>query len=416
MNIRPNEFGKKLLQWFDKHGRTNLPWQQNISPYRVWVSEIMLQQTQVTTVIPYFERFMEYFPTVTALAAANIDEVLHLWTGLGYYARARHLHKTAKFIQQAYVAKGKMNFPNDIEQLQSLPGIGRSTAGAISSIAFKQPAPILDGNVKRVFTRLFAIEGWPGTPEVNTKLWKIAEEFTPQKRVADYTQAIMDLGATLCTRSQPQCHRCPFETTCLAHQQQRETAFPTSKGVKKSLPIKEVMLLILTNPQGEVLLERRPPAGIWGGLWSFPEFRVTTPSAANIAISHEASLKKARKTKPPVKKQQRHQTQSSAVDRDKITTLKDLASALEEVCQMKYGLVLKKIAKKSTFRHTFSHFHLDITPIQAIVMPNQQKKQFKIMESSDMIWYKLHQQEAIGLPAPVKSLLDQLSASRDIIT
>ena len=190
------QFQQAVLTWFDVHGRTNLPWQTSISTYSVWVSEIMLQQTQVNTVIPYFERFMQSFPTVEALAAASGDEVLHHWTGLGYYARARNLHKTAQIICSDLGTE----FPDSVEQLCELPGIGRSTAGAICSIAFKKPAAILDGNVKRVLARYAAIEGWPGQTSVHNKLWLQAELYSPVQRVADYTQAMMDLGATLCTR------------------------------------------------------------------------------------------------------------------------------------------------------------------------------------------------------------------------
>ena len=223
-------FSKKLLTWWDKSGRKDLPWQKNINPYRVWVSEIMLQQTQVTTVIPYFEKFMTKFPNVQSLAMANVDQVLHLWTGLGYYARARNLHKTAIIICEQYSAR----FPCDIDTMQSLPGIGRSTAAAILSIANGAHHAILDGNVKRVLTRLHTVDGWPGENKVMQQLWQLAEQYTPKKRVADYTQAIMDLGATLCTRSKPTCEQCPAQNQCLSFLQSRQTEFPNKKPKKQS--------------------------------------------------------------------------------------------------------------------------------------------------------------------------------------
>ncbi|MDA0977532.1 MAG: A/G-specific adenine glycosylase, partial [Proteobacteria bacterium] len=260
-----NAFADRLLDWFDSHGRKDLPWQLEISAYRVWVSEIMLQQTQVATVIPYFERFLARFPTVDRLAAANQDEVLHLWTGLGYYARARNLHKAAQQVMTDYNGE----FPQTLEELTALPGIGRSTAGAILSICFGVRAPILDGNVKRVLTRVFAIEGWPGQAAVQKQLWAKADELTPSTRVADYTQAIMDLGALICRRSSPDCGACPFESDCLARQEDRIKAFPGSKP-RKALPVRSTCMMVIQGKDG-VLLEKRPPTGIWGGLWSLPE-------------------------------------------------------------------------------------------------------------------------------------------------
>ena len=218
--MQRTDFQRAVLRWFDQHGRTNLPWQQNISPYRVWVSEIMLQQTQVTTVIPYFERFMDSFPTVQSLAAAPLDEVLHHWTGLGYYARARNIYKAAQIVCDQY----KGHFPSSMDKLCDLPGIGRSTAAAISSIAFKIPATILDGNVKRVLARYSAIAGWPGKADVVQQLWQVAENFTPQERIADYTQAMMDLGATTCTRASPNCSQCPLVDSCIAYAQGNQSA------------------------------------------------------------------------------------------------------------------------------------------------------------------------------------------------
>ena len=228
------DFQQAVLGWFKHSGRSDLPWQQSINPYRVWVSEIMLQQTQVATVIPYFERFMQSFPTVDKLATAPLDNVLHHWTGLGYYARARNLHKTAQIICTTHNGQ----FPDDIEQLTDLPGIGRSTAGAIRSIAFKKPAAILDGNVKRVLARFAGVAGWPGKSSVHNQLWEIAESFSPQTHTADYSQAMMDLGATLCTKTSPNCCECPLATDCLANAQGNPQDFPV-KSQKRNYPSKK---------------------------------------------------------------------------------------------------------------------------------------------------------------------------------
>jgi A/G-specific adenine glycosylase len=272
------EFSKKLLHWFDQHGRHDLPWQHPKTAYRVWLSEIMLQQTQVKTVIVYFTRFIKRFPTLKSLALADIDDVLRLWAGLGYYARARNLHRTAQIIYQEHHGR----FPNTIASLQQLPGIGRSTAGAIVAIAFGEQAAILDGNVKRVLTRLYALEGDVTDKIINDRLWQLAEILTPQKRSADYTQAIMDLGATICTRQSPACLHCPVNSLCHAYQLNQVTAFPTPKK-KKQKPTKEMHLLLLQNNKQQILLQRRENAGIWGGLWCLPEV------AAN-ALVHEHTL------------------------------------------------------------------------------------------------------------------------------
>ena len=344
----PNNFSQAVLKWFDKNGRKHLPWQQNITPYRVWLSEIMLQQTQVATVIPYFERFTQKFPTVQALAAAPIDEVLHLWTGLGYYARARNLHRCAKTVVEQYGGE----FPSTVEELAELTGIGRSTAGAIVSIAFQKRAAILDGNVKRVLARYRAIDGWPGQTDTLTQLWEIAEEYTPKKRTNDYTQAMMDMGATLCTRSKPKCDLCPLQSGCLAYAQGEKTRYPGKKP-KKELPEKSVQLLMFRNPNGEIFLQQRPPQGIWGGLWSFPEL---------------------------------------AIDADPLTHAQD-----------QFGKVTHTETWNS-YRHTFSHYHLDITPVLI-----QLAKTPRAIASGGSHWYSLHAPEALGLAAPVKKLLEKLS-------
>jgi A/G-specific adenine glycosylase len=266
---RIDDFQSRVLAWYDYAGRKFLPWQQDITPYKVWLSEIMLQQTQVNTVIPYFNRFLSLYPTVYDLAAANQDEVLRAWAGLGYYARARNLHKTAQIIVDDYQGC----FPKTVALLSNLPGIGLSTAGAIAAIAYHEHAAILDGNVKRVLSRVFAISGWSGDSRVLQTYWDIARTLTPKQRVRDYTQAMMDLGALVCTRTQARCEDCPLSSACLAYQTNTIEIYPTKKP-KKILPVKHTIMLVLENDQGEILLEKRPLSGIWGGLWSFPEFDV----------------------------------------------------------------------------------------------------------------------------------------------
>jgi len=257
----------RLLAWFDHAGRKHLPWQQQRTPYRVWISEVMLQQTQVSTVIPYFERFMARFSQVGQLADAPLDEVLHLWTGLGYYARARNMHKAAR----AVVDRHGGQFPLQLDEVQALPGIGRSTAGAILAQACGQRHPILDGNVKRVLTRAFGIHGDPSSKLVETRLWQLATQLTPHERVADYTQAMMDLGATVCVRSRPRCQQCPFVRECVAHRDGLQAQLPTPKA-KRVRPHKHQIALVACDTRGRLLLEKRPPVGIWGGLWVCPQF------------------------------------------------------------------------------------------------------------------------------------------------
>jgi A/G-specific adenine glycosylase len=342
-------FYSSILTWFDHHGRKTLPWQQNKTPYRVWVSEIMLQQTQVTTVIPYFSRFMERFPDVGSLAFAKEDEVLHLWTGLGYYNRARNLHRTAKSVMENFGGE----FPASLDELQNLPGIGRSTAGAILSIAFEKRAAILDGNVKRVLTRFHGIREWPGEKNTLEKLWEFAERHTPQKRVADYTQAMMDLGATICVRGKPKCSDCPLQKNCRALQLNIEKEIPRSKP-KKTIPTRETILLIVRKNKEWVFLEKRPPTGIWSSLWSLPELPIST---------NEKEIK--------------------------------------FFCSKQFGCEVEKFSFGEKFRHTFSHFHLDILPVEVFVT----KVKNKIMEEGKQIWFDVTQPSSVGLPAPVKKLL-----------
>ncbi len=348
-------FSKAVLSWFKQHGRHNLPWQKDINAYRVWLSEVMLQQTQVSTVIPYFESFTQHYPALADLAAAPIDEVLHLWTGLGYYARARNLHKCA----QTVMADFHGEFPDDIESLCSLPGIGRSTAGAIASITWNKPAAILDGNVKRVLARFFAIPGWPGETSVSKQLWQLSEDVTPTKNTGAYTQAIMDLGATLCTRSKPQCEACPLKSDCQAKAQNNPQDYPGKKA-KKVLPVKPVQMLMLQNAAGEFLLEQRPPQGIWGGLWSFPELKLGEDPAQ--FSSDQFGKSQARET-------------------------------------------------WDTYRHTFSHYHLDITPVWLDLKRQRQG----VMADDRFIWYNTATPQKVGLAAPVKRLLSQLAERAEML-
>lgn len=322
----------------------------------------MLQQTQVNTVIPYFERFMERFPLVEDLAQAPIDDVLHLWTGLGYYARARNLHRCAQIVMDNHNG----HFPNTVEGLTELPGIGRSTAGAIASIAMSQAAPILDGNVKRVLARFHAVPGWPGKADVLKTLWQYAEQHTPAKShsksgetnpTAAYTQAMMDLGATLCTRSKPKCSDCPLVKHCTAFKQGNPQDYPGKKP-KKVLPVKNVQLIMLQSPQGELLLEQRPSTGIWGGLYSFPEANMDTDARDFCAM----------------------QCQLTDTQIDTVQTLPG-------------------------FRHTFSHYHLDISP----VLISLSKLPQRIMEDNQQLWYNPLNPASVGLAAPVKKLLQSLS-------
>ena len=389
-------FSTRLLQWFDLHGRKNLPWQQDRSPYRVWVSEIMLQQTQVITVIPYYQRFIERFPDVHALAKANIDEVLHYWTGLGYYARARNLHKTA-----IEIANKDGQFPNQVDELMALPGIGRSTAGAIKSIAFAQRAAILDGNVKRVLCRHENIRGWPGEKQVEIKLWQIAEALTPRKRVRDYTQAIMDLGATLCLKSQPKCHDCPLSRSCEAHQLGEQQQLPTKKP-KKTLSTKRVMMLILQNSDEAVLLFKRPPSGIWGGLWSFPEISEDGAALLN-QIKFESTSnrpKTARVANAKLNESVQHDMQTIN------------QSALTTYLHEQFAVHLEKIEIWPMIKHSFTHFRLEITPLFCQVGLAGDSNMVREQDNFD--WIQLSLTSKLGTAKPVLQLLDILSERRSL--
>jgi A/G-specific adenine glycosylase len=260
---RQASFAARLVAWHKRHGRRGLPWQGTRDPYRIWLSEVMLQQTQVSAVIPYYERFLQRFPTVEALARASEDAVLRLWSGLGYYARGRNLHAAAKQIAE----QGR--FPGTAEAIGRLPGVGRTTAAAIAAFAFGERAAILDGNVKRVIARSFGVAGWPGKPAVQQRLWAIAETLLPKRDIGTYTQALMDLGATLCTRARPGCGKCPVSASCVAYKQDLVDVLPTPRP-RQPLPERQATWLILRQA-GRILLERRPASGLWGGLWSFPE-------------------------------------------------------------------------------------------------------------------------------------------------
>jgi A/G-specific adenine glycosylase len=263
----PTEFADRLLAWFRRHGRHDLPWQHPRSPYRVWLAEVMLQQTQVSTVIPYFQRFVAALPGLPELAAASEERVLALWSGLGYYRRARHLHQAAQVCVQRHGGE----LPDDRRALQALPGIGRSTAAAIRAQAFDRPDPILDGNVKRVLCRLFAVQGWPGEAQIERQLWALAEQLMPARQCADYTQAIMDFGATLCTHAKPACESCPLSSACRAHLDARVEHLPTARPRRPS-PRRECVMLVLHDAKGRVLMQRRDGPGVWQGLWSLPQF------------------------------------------------------------------------------------------------------------------------------------------------
>ena len=342
------QLSAKLLDWFDRHGRHDLPWQENPTSYRVWVSEIMLQQTQVATVIPFYRRFMARFPDLPSLAEGPLDEVLHLWSWLGYYARARNLHRAA----QVLVAEHRGEFPHDPELLQALPGIGRSTAGAILALSQEQRHAILDGNVRRVLARCFGVEGWPGERAVESRLWAIAEACTPRQRLRAYTQAIMDLGATLCTRGRPACEQCPLREGCVAHATERQAALPSPRP-RKSRRLRQAIMLLLQAPDGAVWLETRPQRGLWGGLHGFPEF--------------------------------------------------DSAASLDGWLIGKALPVAELPEPLAVLRHAFTHFDLDIRPVRVRLSSVPSR-----VAESEGLWYNTRNPARVGLAAPVTELLRRL--------
>jgi A/G-specific adenine glycosylase len=341
------QFTEPLLHWYDIHGRKDFPWQIPRHPYRVWISEIMLQQTQVQTVIPYFNRFMSRFPDIESLAMAQEDDVLSYWSGLGYYSRARNLHKTAQIITETYHG----HFPNDLTKLMQLPGIGPSTAAAIISQAFNKPAAILDGNVKRVLCRFFLIPGWPESTSVKKELWAIAKSCMHQQRCADYTQAIMDLGATCCTSRNPKCLECPISENCKAFKQNEQTQYPNKKP-KKQKPCYSQQFLAIINPQNLIYLDKRPPTGLWGGLWCLPSIEMdANPSQW---LNH-------------------------------------------------FNLQGHEPQLITEFKHSFSHFDLEI---KAMLIKTKFAKS-SIFESTGK-WFSRDQLSSVGLAKPTSIILDKV--------
>jgi A/G-specific adenine glycosylase len=360
--MEPKVFAEHLLAWFEHHGRKSLPWQENPTPYRVWVSEVMLQQTQVATVIPYYGRFMARFPSVEALAAGPIDEVLHLWTGLGYYARARNLHRCARVIVERHGG----TFPPKLEEVTALPGIGRSTAGAILALSRGERHPILDGNAKRVLARVFGIGGDPSSAGVLNELWARADVCTPDERAAAYTQAIMDLGAMLCTRTRPACTVCPMSEGCVAAREGRQAALPGVKQRRERGAREAVLLLAESGKDSElaVLVERRPSRGIWGGLWSPPEF----------------------------------ESQSEAL----------------EWCRRELG-ALESSEALAPIDHAFTHFDLRLNPLRVRCAPTAGAGvgpgaggSWGVREGDDRLWYALEAPPKVGLPQPIHELFARM--------
>ena len=336
-----SKFASALIAWQRRHGRKDLPWQGTTDPYRIWLSEVMLQQTQVAAVIPYYERFLRRFPTVASLALASEDEVLRLWSGLGYYARGRNLHAAAK----AVIASGA--FPATAEEIQELPGVGRSTAAAIAVFAFGERAAILDGNVKRVLARYLGVEGWP----IEDRLWPLAERMLPRKGIETYTQALMDLGATICIRKAPRCDACPVATACHARKASRIADIPAARP-RKALPEKSVTWLLLLD-RGQILMEKRPAPGLWGGLWSFPE--------------------------APAKDVDGH-------------------------CRRTFGCVVASKKPLQTLEHGFTHFRLQIRPLLCKVARNPN------LETPGRLWIDVDEAREAAVPAPVRTLIGRLAA------
>jgi A/G-specific adenine glycosylase len=341
----------QLLDWHRVHGRHDLPWQHDRSPYRVWVSEIMLQQTQVATVIPYYLRFMARFPDVAALADAPLDEVLHHWSGLGYYARARNLHRAAQRVRDEFGGR----FPESFDAIEALPGIGRSTAGAILALSRGARHPILDGNAKRVLARRFGVTEASGGAAAQRRLWALADAHTPVADVAGYTQAIMDLGATVCVRTRPLCPLCPLQADCVAHRMHRTQQIPAPRARPRAARrVREVVMLVALRADGAVLLERRPPEGIWGGLWCLPEF-ATERAARGYAAAELHGAEFVTQALAPVP-------------------------------------------------HAFTHFDLVITPLLA-----RCPVAMMAHEADRTLWYDRRAPARVGLPAPVQQILASLT-------
>lgn len=346
-------FANALLAWYDDHGRKDLPWQRERTPYRVWISEIMLQQTQVRTVIGYFERFVADLPTLADLARASEDRVLALWSGLGYYSRARNLLRAARLCIERHGGE----LPRDIDGLAALPGIGRSTAAAILAQAHGERHAILDGNVRRVLARVHGVRGWSGRPAVQRVLWDYAERHTPALRVADYTQAIMDLGATLCTRSRPRCAQCPMSNACVAWRDGLVGELPEPKP-RRAVPTRAIAMLVVVDANGRVLLERRPPTGVWARLWSLPESDAASDPAAQLASA--------------------------------------------------YGIRARHVRTFDEFVHAFTHYHLHITPR----LFASTDARAAVADDADHAWFARADLRSLGLPAPVRRLLETLEEHR----
>ena len=341
----PHRFTEQLVAWQKVSGRHDLPWQNTRDAYRIWLSEIMLQQTQVSTVIPYYLRFLDSFPTVKALAAAPIEAVIEHWAGLGYYARARNLHKCAQQVATRFGGE----FPASAEQLEELPGIGRSTAAAVAAFAFGQRAAILDGNVKRVLCRQFGIEGFPGQATIHRQLWELAESLLPENDIERYTQGLMDLGATLCTRSRPRCGDCPVAADCVARRDGRQGELPASKP-RAAVPERTATFVLLTDG-ARLLLERRPPSGLWGGLLVPPE-----GDPASVAA--------------------------------------------------RFGLTLGQAQALPPFKHTFTHFRLTLEPLLCAVAGAS------ALAEPGLEWVELARAADAGVPAPIAKLIRQVASSR----
>ena len=342
-------FARAVLDWYRRYGRHDLPWQGQ-NAYRIWLSEIMLQQTQVSTVIPYYRNFLEHFPSIRALADASIDDVLQHWQGLGYYARARNLHRAAQIIRDRH--KGR--FPRQFDAVAALPGIGRSTAGAILSFAYGQHWPILDGNVKRVLARCFRVPGWYGRSDTMKQLWYLAESITPERDTADFNQAMMDIGAMLCLKSNPKCEACPLKPVCSSYRHHSQAQYPEKKP-KRARPQRQTLML-LHRCDDEILLWRRPPSGIWGGLWSLPE----VDDEAAVELWQQSFLSTTR-----APKQVQHQL----------------------------------------LRHQFTHYSLDISlaTIELDARPAQ------VFDSDNYAWVEIDSISQYGLPTPVRKLLSTLT-------
>ena len=342
------QFAKRVIAWQRRAGRHALPWQGTTDPYRIWLSEIMLQQTQVGTVTPYYLRFVASFPDVAALARASQDAVLTHWAGLGYYSRARNLHRAAQMVCSEFGGR----FPSSREQLTRLPGVGRSTAAAIAVFAFGQREAILDGNVKRVLARARAIEGYPGVRAIELKLWELAESLLPDAGIEAYTQGLMDLGATVCTTRAPKCPQCPLRSDCLALTQAAVERYPTAKP-RRAVPQRRTTMLVLRDGR-DILLEKRPSSGIWGGLWSFPEF--DSPELAQAAAP------------------------------------------------ARFGCEVGRVARMPRVKHGFTHFMLEIDPVIVEVS----RRLPVIADAATAVWLPIEDARGAAVPAPISRILAKL--------